>query len=173
MEGGITHRVSLCGQPDVAGLAGAGRVQGGPITRRHTDEADGHRSLVSQAQHLETRTGPQDLPLSAAKAAYHPAQSGLGDGHYLHSDGARFHLSGRRAGLVHAARPGMARVDHAGGGFLHRSCGRGAGEARHARNIQYGSGQSVHLHQLHQGAGGAGDQDQHGRKGRLAGQCLG
>ncbi|KAA8609545.1 integrase [Salipiger aestuarii] len=34
-------------------------------------------------------------------------------------DGARVHLPRRRSGLVHPPRPGLARVDHAGSGFLH------------------------------------------------------
>jgi hypothetical protein len=61
----------------------------------------------------------QDLSLSAAETAHHPIQSGLGDGHHLHSHGARVYPSRRRAGLVHPPRPDMAHVDHAGSGFLH------------------------------------------------------
>ena len=54
----VIHRVSLRGQPDVTGPAGAGRVKGEPVTRLHTDEAAGNRGHVSQAQHLKTLTGP-------------------------------------------------------------------------------------------------------------------
>jgi len=46
----------------------------------------------------------QDLSLSFAQAAHQPAQSGLGDGHHLHPDGAGLHLSGCRSGLVHRGR---------------------------------------------------------------------
>jgi len=49
------------------------------------DETDGCRSAVSQAKRYEPGAGPQDPPLSAAKAGRHPAQPGLGDGHRLHS----------------------------------------------------------------------------------------
>ena len=66
----------------------------------------------------------QDLPLSAAETAGHPAQSGLGDGHHvrrensppdcflvlLTPDGARLHLPRRRAGLVHPAGAVLAGV---------------------------------------------------------------
>ena len=83
--------------------------------RCHADEAHGHRGPLSQAEHVETGTGTQDLSLSTPEAANHPPQSGLDDGHHLHPHGARVHLPGRSAGLVHTARPGTADVDHAGG----------------------------------------------------------
>lgn len=38
-------------------------------------------------------------------------------------------------------------------GFSHRSFGRGLGASRPARNIQYGSGQSIYVHRLHHGPG--------------------
>ena len=45
--------------------------------------------------------------------------------------------------------------------------------ARHGQpDLQHGSGQPVHLHRLHQGAGRPRDQDQHGRQGSLARQRL-
>ena len=47
------------------------------------------------------------------------AQPGLGDGHHLHSHGARVHLPGRGYGLVHPPGAVLARVDHAGGRLLH------------------------------------------------------
>ena len=76
------------------------------------------------------------------------------------------HLSRRRAGLVHPACPGLARIDHARGGLLHRNCGGGARASRHARDLQHGSGQPVHLDRVHQGAGCPRDQDQYGWQGR-------
>ena len=109
------HGVSLRGQPHAAEPAGAGRLQGRAAARCHADEAHGHRGPLSQAEHVETGTGAQDLSLSAPEAAYHPPQSGLGDGHHLHSDGPRVHLPRGCAGLVHPARSGVAGVDHAGG----------------------------------------------------------
>jgi hypothetical protein len=118
-DGQAAHGIPLRGQPDVAGPIGPGRVHSRAAARCHVDEAHGHRGALSQAQHLETGSGAQDLPLPAAETAHHPAQSGLGDGHHLHSHGARVHLSRRRAGLVNPSRPDMARVDHAGSGFLH------------------------------------------------------
>ena len=41
----------------------------------------------------------------------HAAQPGVGDGHYLHPDGARLRLSRRGARLVQPPRPGVAAVD--------------------------------------------------------------
>jgi hypothetical protein len=40
-------------------------------------------------------------------------------GHHLHSDGARFCVSGGGGGLVQPAGPGVEIVDHSGGGILH------------------------------------------------------
>ncbi len=59
---------------------------------------------ISEAEHFETGAGAQDLSPSAAQTAHHPARSGLGDGHHLHSNGARLHLSRCFAGLVHLVR---------------------------------------------------------------------
>jgi hypothetical protein len=70
--------------------------------------AFGDRSPLSQGEHLETGFGAKDLSLSAAQAGDHQAQPSLGDGHHLHPDGPRVHLTGRRGGLVHTACPGMA-----------------------------------------------------------------
>jgi putative transposase len=78
------HGVPLRGQPDVAGPAGAGRLQGRAAACCHAHEAHGHRGSLSEAEHFETGAGAQDLSLPAAKTAHHPAQSGLGDGHHLH-----------------------------------------------------------------------------------------
>lgn len=68
----------LRGQPDVAGHPGSGRLPGWPQARSHTDETDGDRRAVSQAEYHETSAGAQNLPLSAAETADHPTQSGLG-----------------------------------------------------------------------------------------------
>ena len=42
------------------------------------------------------------------------------DGHHLHPDGARLRLSGRCARLVQPSCAVVARIDHDGGGVLHR-----------------------------------------------------
>ena len=89
-------------------------LEGREATAHHRN-TKAHLHDALDAKHLETGARAQDLPLSAEKAAHHPAQSGLGDGHHLHPHGTRVHLSGCRARLVHPARPGMAGIDHAGG----------------------------------------------------------
>ena len=53
----------------------------------------GHRGALPQAEYLETGTGAQDLPLSAAQAAHHPTQPGLGDGNHLPPDAERFSVA--------------------------------------------------------------------------------
>jgi len=59
-----------------------------------------------------------------------------------------------------------------GGVVLHRGVGGGAGEARQAGDLQYRPGIAVHLRGLHGRACEQRDQDQHGRQGRVAGQCV-
>ena len=49
-------------QSDVAGVAGAEELRGGPVARHDPDGADGHRGALSQAEHVETGTGPQIYP---------------------------------------------------------------------------------------------------------------
>ena len=70
------------------------------------------------------------------------------------------------------AGSGPAGVDHAGGGFLHRSCRGGTRASRQARCFQTRPGQAVHLLRLHQGVEGSRDQDQHRRQSGRARQRL-
>ena len=92
------------------------------------------------------------MSLSAPEAANHPPQSGRGamDMPYIPSlgrfalqiacramDGARVHPPCCRAGLVHRGRVLARRSITLEVDFLHRSCGGGAGETRHARDIQH------------------------------------
>ena len=74
-------------------LAGRG-LHGRASACRHADEAHGHRGALSQAQHLQAGARPPDLSLSAAQAADHPTEPGLGHGHHVHPHGARLCLSG-------------------------------------------------------------------------------
>ncbi len=99
------HGGPVRGQPNAAGIAGPGGLQGRAAACLDADETHGDRSPLPAAKHLETGAGTQDLPLSAAKASHHPAQPGLGDGHHLHPHGARVHLPCGRAGLVHPEGP--------------------------------------------------------------------
>jgi len=46
----------------------------GPFARWHADEEDGHRGDLSQAEHLQARAGPPDLPISSAERS--PIRSG-------------------------------------------------------------------------------------------------
>lgn len=75
----------------------------------------GYRGSLPSPQHLEAGARPHGLSLPLAQSAGHPTQPGLGDGHYLHPDGAGLRLSGRRRRLVQPTRAGLAAVDHAGG----------------------------------------------------------
>ena len=72
------------------------------------------------------------------------AEPGVGDGHYLHRDGARLRLPRRGARLVQPPRPGVAAVDYDGGGVLHRDAGGRLGALRQAEDIQHRPGLAVH-----------------------------
>jgi transposase InsO family protein len=65
--------------------AGRRRAHGRAAACFDADEANGHRGDLSPSQHLETGTGSQDLSIPAAQAAGDTLQSGLGNGHHLHS----------------------------------------------------------------------------------------
>ena len=54
--------------------------------------------------------GPQNQPISAARAGDHAAEPGVGDGHYLHRDGARLRLPRRGDRLVHIMAMTMMAV---------------------------------------------------------------
>jgi hypothetical protein len=75
--------------------------------------------------------GHKIYPYLLRFVAVEPAEPGVGDGHHLHPDGARLHLSRRRGRLVQPPGPVVARVDHDGGRVLPRG-GRGGGQARQA-----------------------------------------
>jgi len=77
-----------------------------------------YRGAVSAAQLLQTRAWTQVLPVSAAQPGGGPAEPSLGDGHYLHPDGAGLCISCGGGGLVQPAGPGLAAVDYAGNGSL-------------------------------------------------------
>lgn len=82
---------------------------------------------VQPAEHVGAGTKPQDLSVPAAQAGGDEAKPGLGQRHYLQSDGAWLRLSCRHRRLVHPARAGVARVDLAQCRTMHRSAGGSIG----------------------------------------------
>jgi putative transposase len=66
------------------GLA-AGRLHIATLMKKMGIEA-----IYRPSEHLQTSAGPQGLSLSPAQAGGHQTQSGLGNGHHLHSDGRGF-----------------------------------------------------------------------------------
>ena len=155
---------------DVARPAGGRGVQDRPPSREDVDAADGDRGALSPSAHDQTRARPQNLPISAARAGDHAAEPGVGDGHYLHRDGARLRLPRRGARLVQPPRPGVAAVDYDGGGVLHRDAGGRLGALRQAGDIQHRPGLAVHWPNLHRRARRQWHSHQHGRQRRLARQ---
>ncbi len=63
--------------------------------------------------------GHKIYPLSSAQAYRYPAQSGLGDGYYLHSHEGWLCVSGCRYRLVHTPGFILAAFHHPGDGLLH------------------------------------------------------
>ena len=74
---------------------------------------------LSEARYQQAREGPQDLPLSAGRAAGGAAQPGLVCRHHLPAHAQRLPLSGGHHGLVHPQGAGLAHLQHAGGRLLH------------------------------------------------------
>src|SRR5271170_6258229 len=121
----VASGISVRGEPDVARLSEPGGRRGRPPPCRHADETHGNRGALPQAEHVEAHAGEQDLSLSAARVEGRAAEPGLGDGHHLYPDGARFRLPDRRRRLVQPAGAQPSRLDHDGSGLLCRSVGRG------------------------------------------------
>ena len=89
----------------------------------------------------------------------------MGDGHHLHSDGARLRLSGGGGGLVQPAGAGLAGVDHDGGRFCLEAVDEAL--ARHGRPEIFNTDQGSQFTSV--AFTGLlldnGDRDQHGRPG--------
>jgi len=73
-----------------------------------------------EIERMRVQAAQLDLSISAVWHGDHTSEPGLGNGHYLHPDGARLRISRRRAGL--GAPPGsvVAPLDHDGGGVQRR-----------------------------------------------------
>src|SRR6202011_5023083 len=71
--------VSLRRLADVARPAGCRWEQGGTASCHNIDAENGHRSGLSQAQHIEIGAGPQDLSVSAAWAHNRSSKPGVVD----------------------------------------------------------------------------------------------
>lgn len=137
-------------------LRAEGVVVGRKHMNEHADAAQGHHGAVQEAQDEREGLRPQDSPASAAHAAHHAGQPGLGDGHPLHPDGAGLRLLGGGDRLVQPPGAGLAAVDRDGHRVLHRCCGRGDHAVRHTRDLQHRSGQSIYQRRLQGAAHGRG-----------------
>jgi len=88
---------------------------GGTASCHNFDAENGHRSGLSQAQHIETAPGHKNLSVSVCGGSQSVVQTrsgGATDIFHLHSDGARLRLSVRRDGfLLHAEySPGVCPI---------------------------------------------------------------
>ena len=115
------------------GAFAPGRLHRWSAARRDLHDGDGDRGALSQAEHQQTHTRPQDISVSVAQAGGEPSQSGLGDGHYLHPNGPRVRLSGCRARLVQPEGAGAA-ISDAGNCAVPESPARGARAQNYAQS---------------------------------------
>src|SRR5258705_6770389 len=97
----------------------------------------GIEALYRRPRTTKPEPGSQGLSVSAARHGDRAAESGLGDGHHLYSDGQGLRLSRRSPRLVLAACAVVARVHHDGGLVLCRSAGGSFGPAWAAGNLQH------------------------------------
>ena len=90
-------------------------AEGCEIGRRHVKtlmRRMGIEALYRRPRTTKPEPGHKNLPVSAARLGDHATESGVGDGHHLHPDGARLRLSGRGTRLVQPQGAVLAAVDH-------------------------------------------------------------
>ncbi len=76
----VHHGVAVSGVVPSDGDASCRGPSDQPQARAATDAADGNRGARSEAEHQQTRTRPQDLPLSVARTCDRAGEPGLGGG---------------------------------------------------------------------------------------------
>jgi hypothetical protein len=86
---------------------------------RHAHGVDGIEAVYCRPRTSATAPGHKIYPYLLRGLTIDRANQ-VGDGHNVHPDGARLRLSCRRHGLVRASHSGLATVDHARCGLLHR-----------------------------------------------------
>jgi putative transposase len=103
--------------------------QGLEVGRRHIKtlmKRMGIEAIYRKPNTSKPALGHKIYPYLLRDLAVTLTQPSLGDGHHLHSHGARIHLSGRSGGLVQPQGSFLAIVDHDGSFLLYRSGGRGS-----------------------------------------------
>ena len=108
------------------------------------DAVDGAGEHGATTHNEHAGAGPPRLPVSAAGAHDRTAEPGLGHGYHLHPDGARLRLPGGDHRLVLPPGPGVAAVQHAGHGLLHRGVEGRPRTLRPADHLQHRPGLAVH-----------------------------
>ena len=146
------------GEPAPAPAAGR-TVPGLPVLRqpphgRHAEDqpqahpaahADSrHRSPLPQTELEPTGAGARDLPVPAVRRLDRTAQPGLEHRYHVHSDAGRLPLFGRRHGLVQPLRAQLGTLQHHGDRLLPGGP-RCRVPLRPARNLELGSGVTIHL----------------------------
>ena len=86
--------------------------EGNAVGRKHV--ATLMRQMGIEELYQRPASRAPGVPVSAARRDHRPAQSGLGDGHDLHSDAPRLRVSDRGARLGQPPGPGVATVDQPG-----------------------------------------------------------
>ena len=108
------------------------RREGHPIGRKHVAtlmRRMGIEALYQKANTSRRHRGASGLSVSAARADHRHAESGVGDGHDVHSDAPRLRVPDRGARLGDPPRPGVAAVEQPG-----RRCRRRSASKRRSRN---------------------------------------
>ncbi len=93
---GRISRTTLPAPVELVGFSRPAKLKDIGCSRRLSmllSPSPGHRGALSASVTTVIAT-PQDLSVSAPRLGDHAAQPGVGDGHHLHSDGPRLHLSG-------------------------------------------------------------------------------
>src|SRR5438067_7605246 len=168
--GSTLFGVALLRQPQVCRGAGTGVATAHqPKTRATADAADGHRSLVPEAEPESPGSRARDLSVSTPRCRRQSAQPGLEHRYYLPSAGLS--VSGGHYGLVQSLRVELGSVQHLRGGFLSFHIG-GRIARRQLRDLQLRPRLAVYLQPVSAAAQGPLYPNQHGWAWASSGQCV-
>ena len=113
-----------------------------------SDEVDGHRGLVSQAQNLQGQPRSPEVSLSVAWPQHRQVRSGVEHGYHVHKNASWVHVFGGSHRLVQSCGTLVGAVKHTRLSFLHQRTAISF-EARQTSDLQHRSGLSVHQHQVY------------------------
>jgi hypothetical protein len=154
--------IAVLRKPQVRSAASTGTATSDqPKTRATVDAADGHRSLVPEAEPESSGRRARTLSVSAPRCHGQPAEPGLEHRYYIYSDAIGLFIPGGYYGLVQPLRVELGSLQHHGGGLL-PICAGASFTRRQVRDLQLRSRRSIYLSPVLAAAEGSIDPHQYG-----------